>query len=345
MKPSPLTPAVSILTPTYNHASYLEPCLQSALRQTFPDWEQLILDDGSTDATPRIAATFQDPRIRYLRQEHRGVFRLAETYNVGLQQARAPLIAILEGDDLWHPDMLKTQMKRFQDPQVVLSFAQVAAVVGGEIRQIPQPMASWPAEAKANDPLGSALPPILCFEGMPQPMTWIIRRSALEAIGGFRQVPGIPTTDYPTLLALCLQGRFAYTPQVLAYWRQYAGQTSSRFSGAVFTGCADYALQFYEQEIAEKNRFAISLSPRRLRGKIHRQRVIGHLKQGRYELLARRGPEARDSFGKAWREGSPLMRIASGAGWCLSWLGQDLEWCARLIGKQWYRRPPEDLDA
>jgi len=74
-------PLVSIITPTYNHERFIAQCIESALAQTYPHWEQIIIDDGSTDRTAEIVARYDDERIIYVRQANQGIWRLAETYN------------------------------------------------------------------------------------------------------------------------------------------------------------------------------------------------------------------------------------------------------------------------
>src|SRR5262245_61272643 len=115
-------PMVSIITPTYNHAEFLADCVESVLRQTFTSWEQIVVDDGSTDATPDVMARFRDPRIKYVRQQRCGLERLAETYNRALAMCRAPLIAILEGDDTWPANKLEALVPAFVDEDVVLAY-------------------------------------------------------------------------------------------------------------------------------------------------------------------------------------------------------------------------------
>src|SRR6267143_992770 len=121
-------PLVSVITPTYNHESYIGPCIESLLRQTYPHWEQIIVDDGSTDATPKVVKRYLDPRIRYHRQTNQGAYALARTYNQALDIAKGSLIAILEGDDLWPPMKLATLVPTFDDPRVVLAYGQNADV-------------------------------------------------------------------------------------------------------------------------------------------------------------------------------------------------------------------------
>ena len=62
-------PLVSIITPTYNHEKFIEQCVRSVLSQTYPNWEMIIIDDGSTDKTPEKIEQFKDDRIHYIRQK------------------------------------------------------------------------------------------------------------------------------------------------------------------------------------------------------------------------------------------------------------------------------------
>jgi hypothetical protein len=171
---------------------------------------------------------------------------------------------------------------------------------------------------------------------MPQPATWLVRKNALAAVGGFQQPPGVATTDYPTLLKLCLQGRFSYTGRVLAYWRKHRGQATNVHAGEVFIACADLAQQFYLRELPEEMKARFSLSWPALRRAIARQRAFGHFRQGRGALLAGAWPQARSSFSQAFLAGSTYVKLASAGGWCASLVHRDLEAVARQLGKEWY---------
>src|SRR5436190_82102 len=96
-------PLVSIITPTYNHERFIGPCIESLLAQTYENWEQIIIDDGSTDHTADVVRRYSDPRIKYIYQQHRGVESLAHTYNRALKTSHGRLVAILEGDDACPP--------------------------------------------------------------------------------------------------------------------------------------------------------------------------------------------------------------------------------------------------
>jgi len=97
-------PSVSVVIPCYNHARFLRAAVDSALEQTRPADEIIVVDDGSTDETPEVARRFGN-RIGYVRQDNRG---LAAARNTGIRQARGELVALLDSDDLWLPTFLET---------------------------------------------------------------------------------------------------------------------------------------------------------------------------------------------------------------------------------------------
>ena len=101
-------PAVSVVIPTYTTARYIGTALASVFAQTVPDFEVIVINDGSPD-TPeleRVLAPYRS-RIRYIVQQNAGV---SAARNVGVRAARAPLIATLDSDDAWEPDYLEVQL-------------------------------------------------------------------------------------------------------------------------------------------------------------------------------------------------------------------------------------------
>lgn len=103
-------PKVSIITPAYNAGLFIAETIASVQAQTMSDWEMLITDDGSTDDTASLVSALaaSDPRIRLFRQSNG---RQGKARNLGLEQAKAPWIAFLDADDLWHPDKLRRQLE------------------------------------------------------------------------------------------------------------------------------------------------------------------------------------------------------------------------------------------
>ncbi len=99
-------PKVSVIIPTYNRAHFLCEALDSALSQTFKDFEIIIVDDGSTDNTKQVLEKYGS-RIYYIYQENKG---RAEARNTGIRRAKGEHIAFLDDDDIWLPNKLEKQV-------------------------------------------------------------------------------------------------------------------------------------------------------------------------------------------------------------------------------------------
>jgi glycosyltransferase involved in cell wall biosynthesis len=95
---------VSIMMPAYNAQKYIGAAIDSALAQSYPFWELIIVDDGSTDKTAEIVSRYNDPRIRLIRQANQGE---AVARNVALQHSKGVYLAFLDADDLFLPDHLE----------------------------------------------------------------------------------------------------------------------------------------------------------------------------------------------------------------------------------------------
>src|ERR1700691_732220 len=106
-----MTPRISVVVPAYNAAVYLPHAIDSVLAQTYPDWEIVIVDDGSTDNTCAVVdsyrPTLQD-KLQYIHQPNRGV---SAARNTGIRAARGQFIALLDGDDVWLPHRLERGLK------------------------------------------------------------------------------------------------------------------------------------------------------------------------------------------------------------------------------------------
>ena len=103
----PARPLVSVVIPTYNAGPYIAETLESALAQTYAHREIIVVDDGSTDDTPRRVAPYLE-QIRYIRQENAGE---GGARNAGLRVATGDYIAFLDADDLWLPETLEVQLQ------------------------------------------------------------------------------------------------------------------------------------------------------------------------------------------------------------------------------------------
>jgi glycosyltransferase involved in cell wall biosynthesis len=110
-------PLVSVLIDTYNHERFIDLAVKSVLGQQYPDSDReiLVVDDGSTDATPDILRKFE-PNVRILRKQNGGQ---ASAFNCGIPQCRGKIVAFLDGDDWWTKDKLPTIVDIFKShPEV-----------------------------------------------------------------------------------------------------------------------------------------------------------------------------------------------------------------------------------
>ncbi|MFT7072319.1 MAG: glycosyltransferase involved in cell wall biosynthesis, partial [Patiriisocius sp.] len=97
-------PEFSVVIPVYNKALFLSKTITSVLKQTFEDFELVIVNDGSTDDSEQVIKKFDDPRIVYLKQENQGV---SAARNKGVLKAKTKYIALLDADDYWEPNYLE----------------------------------------------------------------------------------------------------------------------------------------------------------------------------------------------------------------------------------------------
>lgn len=112
---------ISIILPTYNRASLLLRAVQSVIDQTYPHWELIIWDDGSTDDTAVVVKAFNDNRIRYYHDANHGA---AYARNRAIAQANGEIIAFLDSDDVWHPEKLGIQVTVLEQcPEIEMIFS------------------------------------------------------------------------------------------------------------------------------------------------------------------------------------------------------------------------------
>ena len=112
---------VSIITPLYNAERFLALTIESVLAQTYPDWEMIIINDGSKDNSLHVAESYaaRDSRIKVFSQPNAGS---AAARNNGIRRAEGRYIALLDSDDLWEPYFLESQLQLMRDKNSVLVY-------------------------------------------------------------------------------------------------------------------------------------------------------------------------------------------------------------------------------
>lgn len=110
---------VSIITPVYNGEKYISETIDSVLQQTYPDWEMIVVDDGSKDNSATIVRQYaeKESRITLLQQPNGGS---ASARNNGIRHANGQYIALLDSDDLWDQDFLRSQLDLMKDKNAIV---------------------------------------------------------------------------------------------------------------------------------------------------------------------------------------------------------------------------------
>jgi glycosyltransferase involved in cell wall biosynthesis len=118
-KPAPL---ISVILPTFNRALCIVDAINSVKKQSFTNWELIIVDDGSTDNTETIVSKFlQDKRIKYVKQDNQGN---AAARNFGIEKSYGEIISYLDSDNLWYPNYLSAVAEAFlQNPSILVTYA------------------------------------------------------------------------------------------------------------------------------------------------------------------------------------------------------------------------------
>jgi glycosyltransferase involved in cell wall biosynthesis len=121
-------PSVSVVLPTYNREALLDRAILSVLDQTYGSFELIVVDDGSTDATPATIARFGDGRVRCVRlEDNRGA---AAARNVGIRESNGRFIAFQDSDDEWLPSKLESHMRVFAecDPAIGVVYSDMERI-------------------------------------------------------------------------------------------------------------------------------------------------------------------------------------------------------------------------
>jgi glycosyltransferase involved in cell wall biosynthesis len=172
--PPPGTPSVSVIIPVFNRPAAVCRAIKSVLAQTFHDFEIIVVDDCSTDATSSEVAGIGDSRIILLRHERRRGGSAAR--NSGIQASRAQYVAFLDSDDEWLPSKLHRQLELFEESpdELGLVYAGVERILanGTVTSYTPKKYENLPCRLLTDNVVGGA-------------SVAMVRREVLDSVGGF----------------------------------------------------------------------------------------------------------------------------------------------------------------
>lgn len=216
-------PKVSVVLPAYNAAPFIRQTIASITAQSFGDFEIIVVDDGSIDATAEVAAA-QDPRVRVVQQPNQGI---AVARNVGISHTRGEWIAFMDHDDLWHPHKLKAQCE-------VLGLDPDCGIVYGEfLRWNPLTPPNFPDKTIDSSRVVADLSGFILSQLVRTNWvllsTAVIRRSVFETVGYFD--PAMPPADdWDFVIRAAEHYRFIKLAQPVALYRVHDGQTSLKLT-------------------------------------------------------------------------------------------------------------------
>ncbi len=208
---------VSVVVPSYNHAPFIEKCLQSVLNQTRPALELIVIDDGSGDESVRIIErTLKDCAIpcELIVRENKG---LCATLNEGLARSKGIYFAYLGSDDVWLPTFLDARTRLLEArANAVLAYGHAYSI--DEADNILDCTCDW-----ANYVDGNAQEALLARGLAPMSPTVMYRRASL-ARHGWNETSKLE--DYELYLRLSADGEFAFDERILSAWRRHSYNTS-----------------------------------------------------------------------------------------------------------------------
>ena len=221
---SAAAPTVSIVTAAYNGTAWLPATLDSLRRQTFTDFEVIVVDDGSTDGTRALVEGWPDPRVRLVALARNG--GPVHARNRGVAEARGRYIAGLDQDDLCRPERLARQVAHLDaNPGCALVGTQVEVLRGETVSPSAYPVATTPG----------LLDWLLAIEN---PLAWssvMLRGQVARRLDPFTRPERLYAEDLDLYQRVRPFGAIARLDQPLVLYRQHAGGISKRFQDLMST--------------------------------------------------------------------------------------------------------------
>jgi glycosyltransferase involved in cell wall biosynthesis len=282
------SPLISVIIPAYNHERFIGPAIESVLEQTYPQLELIVIDDGSKDATGRIAQSYDDPRLTYYHQENQDAYN---TINRGLGLAKGEYVAILNSDDIYITDRLEKLLAAQQESGAACLFSDVTPISDtGEV--FADPHFGWNLWHKKNRDwyfaCGDLYTAFLKGNFMVTTSNLFMTAAAMRTVGQFCSMRYLHDYDYIFRMMLAFPGKVQYLhDQKLLYYRIHSGNTLSEAAVTGRLQDLDVIQKYMLAALPEQHRSLAAAGTARL------LELRDELEQVRTELAGRAEPSVR----------------------------------------------------
>lgn len=254
-------PTVSVVLIFFNDERFLEEAIRSVLDQTYTDWELLLVDDGSDDASTQIAracASRHPQRIRYVEHRHHANRGPSAARNLGVSMARGTYVAFLDSDDVWLPEKLEVQVRLLDaHPEAGLLvgasrywWSWAGPHADGEDRVVRVGVSG--DRVYPPPELLHRLYPLSPQKGSaPCPSSWLARREVVQRIGGFEQQFRTMYEDQAFLLKAYLHTSVYVSSRCLDRYRRHPGSVTLSTGRDEYLAARREVLEWFAEYLGE----------------------------------------------------------------------------------------------
>ena len=205
---------ISVIIPVYNGEKTIRETIDSVIKQTFDNFELIVINDGSTDSTLDIVNSIQDSRIKVFSYDNAGQ---SASRNWGISLAKGEYISFIDADDLWTPDKLESQLQALQEnPQAAVAYSWT-----DWIDEAGEPWGRGIHISESGDVYGK----LLLNDFVANGSNVLIKSEALKEVGGF-ETSLIPAEDWDMWIRLASRYHFVVVPSPQILYRVYTSSCS-----------------------------------------------------------------------------------------------------------------------
>lgn len=215
-------PLVSIIIPVFNAEKYIAETLKSALNQTWPNKEIIVVNDGSTDNSLAIAESFKQAGVQLITQTKKGA---SAARNAGLKKAQGEYIQFLDADDIISVNKIETQIQKLQNYPDCICFCATVHFKNGTDYKTYLPKHDW-LSANPNDPAGFLIRLYSNVDNMVQPNAWLTPRKVIDQAGFWNENLSVDDDGEFFCRAILASKGVIYTPEAVNYYRKYSNKTN-----------------------------------------------------------------------------------------------------------------------